>query len=149
MDLDVGLVEPILVLPDEYCLLKLLVFEPRVRSGLAPLQLLFLLIIAVRLLGALLADAIEEPDEFLIAELQTHPLAVVHEVLLLDAPIVVGVEYFVGHLYGGRRLRLRELGPKLAEQGVLVVLSLSKLQAASVRKCSDHAEVVCLLNIWL
>ena len=149
MDLDEGLVEPILVLPDEHSLLKLLVFEPCVRSGLTSLQLLSLLIIAVRLLGALLADAIEEPNEFLITELQTHPFAVVHEVLLLDAPIVVGVECFVGHLYGGWRLCLGKLGPKLAKQGVLVVLSLSKLQAASVCKCSDHAEIVCLLNIWL
>ena len=58
MDLDVGLVKPVLAFLDQHSLLKLLVVELPSASGLAPLQLLRLLIVVF-----LLADAIEEPLE--------------------------------------------------------------------------------------
>lgn len=69
MYLDAGLEEPVLISLNQHSLLELLVVETCVGRWLSPLLLLGLLVVARRLLGALLADALEELDQLLICKL--------------------------------------------------------------------------------
>lgn len=69
MYLDAGLEEPVLISLNQHSLLELLVVETCVGRWLSPLLLLGLLVVARRLLGALLADALEELEQLLICKL--------------------------------------------------------------------------------
>ena len=69
MYLDAGLEEPVLISLNQHSLLELLVVETCVGRWLSPLLLLGLLVVARRLLGALLAYALEELDQLLICKL--------------------------------------------------------------------------------
>lgn len=69
MYLDAGLEQPVLISLNQHSLLELLVVETCIGRWLSSLKLLSLLVVARRLLGALLADALEELDQLLICKL--------------------------------------------------------------------------------
>ena len=98
MDLDARLEEPILVSLNQDSFLQLLVVESGACAGHRSLGLLGLLVVACALLGALRADACEEVDEVVLAEVEAQTQAALHEVLLLHASESLRVEDLVGLL---------------------------------------------------
>lgn len=98
MDLDARLEEPVLVSLDQDGLLQLLEVESGACAGDRPLGLLGLLVVARALLGALRANACEEVDEVVLAEVESHAQAALHEVLLLHASESLRIEDLVGLL---------------------------------------------------
>jgi len=98
MDLDEGVVEPVLIALDKDRIVELLIGKTGRRFHGLTLELLGLLVFRVCTFGAYLTYKLKYLRDLLFTELQAHLCALVCKVVLEDEFIIIGVKESVSFL---------------------------------------------------